>query len=167
VRELEPQDDQVRDDPVGERQLTVRARALSAQPVMTPALAQPGLLPRQPWISQPSDQLAQPARRQASTDTMRQGRAGPSRRHIVIVPRGRSRSPERHAKISCYARELLSRTKSQAATVYWGELAGVADPAERIRVTLVPGGTSDPAAGSWKMTRPYGSNPTSWATLTV
>ena len=36
VRELEPQDDQGGDDPVGERQLVVRARALGAQPRSCP-----------------------------------------------------------------------------------------------------------------------------------
>ena len=32
--------------------------------------------------------------------------------YILIVPRGRSRSRERHAKITRYARDLLSRTKA-------------------------------------------------------
>ena len=79
VRELEPQHDQGGDDPVSERQLTARARALSAQPVPAAApLPQPRLLLRQPRLRQLLDQLAQAATRQASADTMRQGRAGPS-----------------------------------------------------------------------------------------
>jgi hypothetical protein len=78
VRELEPQHDQRSDDPVGERQLTARAGAFGAQPGMAPAFAQPGLLLRHPRAGQFLNQLAQPARRQASADTMRQGRAGPS-----------------------------------------------------------------------------------------
>ena len=113
MRELEPQHHQGGDDPVGERQLTIRARALSAQPVpATAPLPQPRFLLAGPRAGQLSDQLAQAATWQAGADTMRQGRAGPSRRHILIVPRGRSRSRERHAKISRYAWDLLSRTKS-------------------------------------------------------
>ena len=46
-------------------------------PAAATAITQPGLLLRRPRPSQLSDQLAQPATRQASTDTMRQGRAGP------------------------------------------------------------------------------------------
>jgi hypothetical protein len=113
VRELEPQHDQGSDDPVGERQLTVRARAPSAQPVpATAPLPQPRFLLRCPRAGQLGDQIAQATMWQTDADTMRQGRAGPSRRHILIVPRGRSRSRERHGKISRYARDLLSRTKS-------------------------------------------------------
>jgi len=79
VRELEPQDDQGSDDPVGERQFPVRARALSAQPVpAAPPLPQPRFLPRGPRPGQFGDQLAQTATWQAGADTMRQGRAGPS-----------------------------------------------------------------------------------------
>ena len=113
VRELEPQHDQSRNDPIGERQLTVRARALSAQPVpVTAPLPQPRFLLRGPRRGKLGDQLAQAATWQTGTDTMRQGRAGPSRRHILIVPRGPSRSRQRHTKISHYARDLLSCTKS-------------------------------------------------------
>ena len=79
VRELEPQHHQGGDDPVGERQLTVRARALSAPPVpATAPLPQPRFLLGCPRAGQFADQLAQAARWQAGADTMRQGRAGPS-----------------------------------------------------------------------------------------
>ena len=78
VRELEPQHDQGGDDPVGERQLAAWARAFSTQPGMAAAPAQAGLLLGCPRVGQLGDQLAQTAMRQASADTMRQGRAGPS-----------------------------------------------------------------------------------------
>ncbi len=78
VRELEPQHDQGGDDPVGERQLMGRACALGAQPGMTPALTQPGLLLRQPRAGQLLNQLAQTRAGEPRADTMRQGRAGPS-----------------------------------------------------------------------------------------
>jgi hypothetical protein len=100
VRELETQHDQGGDHPVGEHQLVVRAGASGALALMAAAIAQPGLLLRHPRPGQPGDQLAQLATRKASTDTMRQGRAGPSRRHILIVPRGRLSFRDRHAKIT-------------------------------------------------------------------
>jgi hypothetical protein len=112
VGKLEPQVNEGDDDPVGERQVMIRARARGAHTVVAAAFAQPGFLGGHPGAGQFGDELAEPSRLQAGEDTLAQGRAGPSGRHIEIVPRGRSRSPDRHAEISRYAADALSRTKS-------------------------------------------------------
>ena len=60
VRELEPHDDQRRDDPVHERQPMIGFSALSTQPFLaTTSFPQRRLLPRQPRISQFLDQGTQ------------------------------------------------------------------------------------------------------------
>ena len=78
MRELEAQVNKGDDDPVGERQAVVRARSGRAQPLMTPALTQPGLLGGRPRAREIRDELAGPSRLQPGEDTLAQGRAGPS-----------------------------------------------------------------------------------------
>ena len=78
VRKLEPQVNKGDDDPVGERQVVVRARAGRPVALVSPAAAQPVLPGRCPRPGQLTDQLAQPAAAEPGKDTMRQGRAGPS-----------------------------------------------------------------------------------------
>lgn len=75
---LEAQDDQGSDDPVGEDELVVWTRSGGALPVMAPAFTPLGLLPGHPRPGQLRDQLAQTAAWDPRTDTMAQGRAGPS-----------------------------------------------------------------------------------------
>jgi hypothetical protein len=77
VRELEPQDDQGGDDPVGEYQVVTGTGADGALALMTAPIMQPGFLLRRPRPGQFGDQLAQTATRKASADTIRQGRASP------------------------------------------------------------------------------------------
>ena len=60
VRELEPQVNEGDDDPVGEREVVVRACAGRAQPLVLPALAQPGFPGGGPRRGQLRDQLGQP-----------------------------------------------------------------------------------------------------------
>jgi hypothetical protein len=57
-RELEPQDDQGGDDPVGEHQVMTGARAGRPPPAATAPIAQPGFLLRRPRPGQLIDQLA-------------------------------------------------------------------------------------------------------------
>ena len=71
VRELEPQDDQGGDDPVGEHQVVTGARAGGPLPAAAAAITQPGLLRSDPRPGQLGDQLAEPAARDTSADTMR------------------------------------------------------------------------------------------------
>jgi hypothetical protein len=78
VRELEPQVNEGDDDPAGERQVVVRPGPGSAQPVMTPALAQPGFPRGRPRTGEAGDEPAEPPRLQPGEDTLAQGRAGPS-----------------------------------------------------------------------------------------
>lgn len=78
VRELEPQVNDGDDDPVGERQVVVWPSAGSAQPVMTPARAQPGFPCGRPRIGEAGDEPAEPPWLQPGEDPLAQGRAGPS-----------------------------------------------------------------------------------------
>ena len=61
MRELEPEDDQGGDDPVGEHQVVAGARAGGPLPVTAPAIPQPGFLRGLPRRGQLADQFAQPA----------------------------------------------------------------------------------------------------------
>jgi hypothetical protein len=112
VRQLEPQHDKGGDHPVSERQFPAWSRSLRAQPVPPAPRPQPRLLLRQPRRRELLNQLAERAIADPGADTMRQGRAGPSRRHILIVPRGRSHFRDRHAKIIRYVPDVLSCTNS-------------------------------------------------------
>jgi len=60
VRELEAQHDQGHDDPVGEHQVMVRARAFGPLPGAAPTLTQLGILLRGPRSGQFGDELGQP-----------------------------------------------------------------------------------------------------------
>ena len=78
VRKLKPQVNEGDDDPVGKRQVVVRAGARRAHPLVAAALAQPGLLRSRPRSREIRDELAEPPRLQPGEDTLAQGRAGPS-----------------------------------------------------------------------------------------
>src|SRR6266702_4451141 len=78
VRELKPQDDQGGDDAVGEYQFVVGAGSGGSMAGVAPTLLQSGLVLGLPGQRQLGDQLAQPMSWNAGTDTMAQGRAGPS-----------------------------------------------------------------------------------------
>jgi hypothetical protein len=78
VRELEPQGDEGGDDPVGERQVMVRARAGRAEPLVAPALEQPVFPGSRPRTGQLPDQPGQMLAADPGPDTIRQGRAGQS-----------------------------------------------------------------------------------------
>jgi len=78
VRELKPQVNQGRDDPVGKRQVVAGARAGGPLALVSPPAAQPVLPGSHPGTGELLDELGQPAAAEPGQDTMRQGRAGPS-----------------------------------------------------------------------------------------
>jgi len=108
VRELEPQVSEGDDDPVGEREVVARPGTGRTQPRVAPAGEQPVLPGGRPWpISLPSRARLSPvqirfdkAARASPDDTSRSFRAA------AHVP------GDRHAAITRYAPEVLSRTKS-------------------------------------------------------
>ncbi|MGW6261135.1 hypothetical protein [Streptomyces sp. NPDC055085] len=51
MRELEPQDHQSGDHPIGENQVVVRATTLGPQTVVTTTFTQPGILPCYPGLA--------------------------------------------------------------------------------------------------------------------
>jgi hypothetical protein len=75
--QLEPQDDQGDDDPVGEDQLVIRTGAGGPQALASTALVQVGLLLGPSRLGQLDDEFGQMTARDTGADTMRQGRAGP------------------------------------------------------------------------------------------
>jgi hypothetical protein len=77
VRELETQDHQGDDDPIGEDQVVVGARACGTQTAVAPTLVQLGLLLGSSGLGQLGDQPAQATTWQTGADAVGQGRAGP------------------------------------------------------------------------------------------
>ena len=70
MRELEPQVNEGDDDPIGEREAMVRPGAGRAQPLVSPALAQPVFPGSRPGPGQFLDQLAELAAADPGEDTM-------------------------------------------------------------------------------------------------
>lgn len=75
MRELEPQDDQRGDDPVGEHQLVIRSRTGRTQPAAASTLVQSALLCGHPRLGQLCDQRTESTALEAGEETVGQGRA--------------------------------------------------------------------------------------------
>lgn len=101
VRELEPQDDQRGDDPVGEHQLVIRSRTGRTQPAAASTLVQSALLGGHPYLGQLCDQRTESTALKAGENTMGQGRA-------AKVLRRNSTQPARPC--SCHNRSMIGAT---------------------------------------------------------
>ena len=86
VRELEPQDDQRGDDPVGKHQLVIRSRTGRTQPAAASTLVQSALLCGRPRLGQLRDQRTESTALEAGEETMGQGRTAKVLRHNNTQP---------------------------------------------------------------------------------
>lgn len=98
--ELEPQDHQGGDHPVGEDQLMAGSAALGAQPLMTSAFAQPGFFPRHPRTGQLGDERPESTPGDAGADTMRESRTGQGSLHNHPNPYGSPHVPDQPQPLS-------------------------------------------------------------------
>ncbi|MFF3062187.1 hypothetical protein [Streptomyces sp. NPDC057909] len=90
MRELEAQDDQSGDHPIGENQLMIRAAALGPQTLVTSTFTHPGVLPCHLGPGQLSDDLAELVPGDAGADTIRESPTGQGSLHNFPNPYGSS-----------------------------------------------------------------------------